>query len=243
MFRPALVYFDRLNSYAGYIAETAAHEMGHNLALTHDGTATMWIPRDMGSREDWWGPISGRSIFSVSQWSKGEYYNANNPQDDLAVLDGFLGYADDDHADTNNGATTLDVSGSGFTRNGVISAPGDADRFAITVPTKAVRIEASPFRASDGTAGGNAHLRLEIFNSANALVLEETDRMHVRGRQQWIRTRCRHLLHPRHSRGHGGRPCPILPRDTRTMADLGQFTLYGTLTDAVLPSVQTQPID
>ncbi len=50
-----------------------------------------------------WGPIMGNGSASLLQWSKGEYYNADNVQDDLAIIasehNGF-GYRDDDHGDT-----------------------------------------------------------------------------------------------------------------------------------------------
>ncbi len=39
-YSPALVYFDNLAKGTTYIAESAAHEFGHNLGLSHDGTGS-----------------------------------------------------------------------------------------------------------------------------------------------------------------------------------------------------------
>ena len=74
-----------------YIAEAASHEVGHNLSLTHDGTTVgqgararrdrlLLRPRHVGADH-------GRRLLPpVSQWSQGEYQNANNAgQDDLAA--------------------------------------------------------------------------------------------------------------------------------------------------------------
>src|SRR5207244_1199483 len=51
----------------------------------------------------YWGPIMGNGGATLLQWSKGEYFNADNIQDDLAIIsspqNGF-GYRTDDHADT-----------------------------------------------------------------------------------------------------------------------------------------------
>ncbi len=41
----------------------------------------------------------GAAYFTgVTQWSQGEYAGADNAQDDLAVIAGWLGYAADDYS-------------------------------------------------------------------------------------------------------------------------------------------------
>ena len=109
---PALVYANKNYNNESYIAEAVSHEMGHNLSLSHDGT----IGGDEyyaghGSGETSWGTIMGAAYNkNVTQWSKGEYFNANNPQDDLAIIAGHLGYVPDDRTDSNATAAPLTVS-------------------------------------------------------------------------------------------------------------------------------------
>ena len=80
------------------VAEAASHEAGHTLSLRHDGTSTAGYYGGHGS----WGPIMGTPYSRfVSQWSNGQYPDANNTsEDDLAAIGARGGYRTDDHADT-----------------------------------------------------------------------------------------------------------------------------------------------
>lgn len=46
----------------------------------------------------------------ITTWSKGEYANANNREDDLALISTYLGYAQDDHGNTASAATPVPSS-------------------------------------------------------------------------------------------------------------------------------------
>lgn len=80
-YSPALVYY---NNMAGginagtetYIAEAAAHEFGHNLGLSHDGTTTgTTYYAGHGSGLVSWAPIMGVGYYNnVTQWSKDEVH-------------------------------------------------------------------------------------------------------------------------------------------------------------------------
>ena len=117
-FSPALVFWDNLtNGTASYTAEASSHEFGHNIGLSHDGlidSATYYrghgLPADLNS----WAPIMGASYYrNVTQWSKGDYDQANNLQDDFAIIAGDLGLAPD--------------------ADGIINGPGDVDTLLIEV--------------------------------------------------------------------------------------------------------------
>ena len=59
--------------------------VGHTLGLSHDGnsTATYFFGAD-GSQ---WAPIMGAGYYKpITPWSKGEYTDANNQQDDVATI-------------------------------------------------------------------------------------------------------------------------------------------------------------
>jgi hypothetical protein len=94
-FNVAWVFTNELGpNYPKAIADAAAHEAGHTFGLTHDGTTTdpNCVGQPIGcsyyAGNSLWGPLMGDPYDSaVSQWSKGEYTNANNPQDDLAVIE------------------------------------------------------------------------------------------------------------------------------------------------------------
>jgi hypothetical protein len=101
-YRPAWIYPGNLSNVESYIAEAASHEIGHNLGLSHDGkTDGTEYYGGHGIGDISWGPLMGTGYGrNVSQWSKGEYYLANNTQDDLATIAGKISYRSDDHANS-----------------------------------------------------------------------------------------------------------------------------------------------
>jgi len=115
--------------------EAGSHEGGHTLYLGHDGRTTPSEAYFYGQQS--WGPIMGAGYsVPVVQWSKGEYPNANNLEDDLlkiSTMNGF-GYRADDHGNTLASATALVVGPngqvSGEANKGVISTTTDVDVFS-----------------------------------------------------------------------------------------------------------------
>ena len=119
---PVFVY----NSSLAGVAEASSHEVGHALSLAHDGTSGTSYYTGHGSGSTGWAPLMGASYYQpVTQWSAGEYVNANNNTssanygngpDDLAVIadlnngNGF-GYRPDDHGGTTAAATALVAPG------------------------------------------------------------------------------------------------------------------------------------
>ena len=154
-------------------AEVGSHEMGHNLGLSHDGTASVTYYSGHGSGDTRWGPIMGSSYGeSVSQWSKGEYYNANQTQDDLAIISNKTGYRVDDHGDTNGTASAVSVAGDGtFSESGIISTTGETDVFSIPVSNAGtVSINGTPFYSDSGSRGNNLDVKLELYDGNANLV-------------------------------------------------------------------------
>lgn len=122
-YQPALIFSNGTSKNGKYVGEAAAHEVGHNFGLNHDGTSTQGY--STGSAP--WAPIMGASYYHpVSQWSKGEYPDANNQQDDLAqIATGAPVRADEDAA----GPLALANSASA---NGIITSAADVDRYSFT---------------------------------------------------------------------------------------------------------------
>ena len=93
---PAFVFSDKLGSGSEkYVTDATSHETGHTLGLFHDGIIG---GSAYYSGHGIWAPIMGASYNKpITQWSKGEYADANNTQDDLSVMLNYgVGYRLDD---------------------------------------------------------------------------------------------------------------------------------------------------
>ena len=144
-YQPAFVFQKGLGGVtatAKNIAEAASHEAGHNLGLNHDGTSTAGYYTGHGA----WAPIMGVGYYKpLVQWSKGEYPDANNAQDDLAII-GAAGLTTRTDSDGTNGtANNLGTPAPTVNGAGVISSRNDVDvyRFDLT-QTELVTIRANP---------------------------------------------------------------------------------------------------
>jgi hypothetical protein len=153
-------------------AEAASHEMGHNMGLSHDGLTTgaaYYGGHVANTTAPSWGPIMGTGYSrNVSQWSKGEYLNGNQTQDDLAIIAGKVQYRADDHGDTFQSATGLTQAPVDLV--GVVETTGNQDVFAFTTAAGTVSFNANPYRCDTQTWGANLDVILELYNSSQVLV-------------------------------------------------------------------------
>jgi hypothetical protein len=127
--------------------DAGAHEVGHTFGLSHDGRTNPVEEYYLGQGN--WAPIMGAGYYvPVVQWSKGEYANPSQTQDDLAIIasnTNGVGYRADDHSNTRSNATPLSISGSGSAFNaGVIETTSDADFFTFTTSGGAVSLNINP---------------------------------------------------------------------------------------------------
>jgi len=130
---PAFVFsIDNDNNSAKLVADAISHELGHTLGLTHDGTPGNEYYGGHGTGDTSWNAImGGGSSSNLTQWSKGEYLNANNQQDDLAIIttqNGF-GYVADDVPNTTTAAAALSRYNGKILQKGVISTRTDRDYY------------------------------------------------------------------------------------------------------------------
>lgn len=173
------------------IAEVISHETGHALGLTHDGQFRFYndISEDPpepgqlyveyyaghGDGPTAWGPIMGVGYgIALTQWSRGEYFNATNNaagttplQDDLAIItsqNGF-GYRADDHANDLLNAVPLEFDDNGdlVFMEGVIEQNTDQDWFTFEVfgLGEIVSFDISPF-----VNGANLDVLAKIYDSS-----------------------------------------------------------------------------
>ena len=168
---PAFVLPMNGDSYAD-TAEAISHELGHNMGLSHDGTLTVTYYGGHGSGDISWGPIMGTGYGrNVSQWSKGEYFQANQTQDDLDIISQKTPYRTDDHGNTNTTATLLIASnGTLLIASGIISRNTDVDVFSFVAGVGSLSLTVFPYRCATGTHGGNLDISARLYNSSGTLV-------------------------------------------------------------------------
>ena len=122
--------------------EAASHELGHTVGLAHDGRTNPQEGYFAGHGD--WAPIMGVGYYRpITQWSRGEYNAANNQQNDLAIIAGYLQYRGDDHGNAFAGATAISINANNqITRQqGVIERSGDQDFFRFTCGTGNVTLD------------------------------------------------------------------------------------------------------
>lgn len=171
-YKPALVFHDKLGpGNEKYVAEAISHEAGHNMGLSHDGTSAQGYYSGHGSGVTGWAPIMGVGYsLPLVQWSKGEYLDANNTQDDYAVAQSNgLPLRLDDHGDTSAAATVLvGTSAGGITTvstQGVIERPTDVDVFVFSAASGPVNVTLTPAMRS-----ANLDAVVTLRNSAGTVL-------------------------------------------------------------------------
>ncbi len=146
--------------------EAISHEVGHTLGLSHDGSqATEYYTGHHG-----WASIMGVGYYqSLTQWSKGEYSNANRTEDDLGIIvsnNNSVDYRPDDHGATFVSATTLEITQPGEVSNeGMIETTEDEDSFRFSTSGGVVALSIGNVPYSP-----NLDLKAEILNSGGGVI-------------------------------------------------------------------------
>lgn len=153
--------FTSMVSPAENAGEAASHEVGHTLGLSHDGRT---IPSEgyyYGHGD--WAPIMGVAYDrSINQWSKGEYPNANNTQDDLEIISTRIPYVVDEDMNSSTSARFIMLNADGTLtndNNGIISTSTDQDWFKIILEDQA----AVDLTISPNSQFPNLHITSKIY--------------------------------------------------------------------------------
>lgn len=244
-YRPAWIYFNNLGNNESYIAEAASHEVGHNLGLSHDGTSSSSYYGGHGSGDISWGPIMGTGYNrNVSQWSKGEYYNANNTEDDLAIIVGKVTYRIDDHGSTPGTATALSITGTNIfyttpeddptnsdpSNKGILERTTDVDVFSFVTGTGPVSLTVKPWVMPSGTRGGNLDVLAELYDDSGRMVLSNNAPDKTYAVIQTNLVEGRYFLHVKNS--GAGSPLSSTPSGYTAYGSLGQYFIGGYLVPA-----------
>ena len=171
------------NKGLGSNALTISHETGHNLGLSHDGTGSTGYYSGHGSGATSWGPIMGAPFgVSLSQWSKNEYPDANNPEDDFEKIKAYINFRADDHEDVDlDSATPLQVtddtnvisnarvsdpSWTHLANKGIIEDRNDIDLYSMSigVGTISLNIDPAKYETYEGSSGANLDIEVKLLD-------------------------------------------------------------------------------
>ncbi|GAB3540223.1 hypothetical protein GCM10027403_29610 [Arthrobacter tecti] len=157
-YQPAWAFTRGVGTGWKNLSEVASHEAGHNLGLNHDGTSATGYYGGHGA----WAPIMGVGYNkAITHWSKGEYADANESQDDFAVMaSNGAPLRSDDHGNLISAATAMTGSAEG-----IIHDAGDNDTYSVAHDggDLTISVDVNPVSA-------NLDVRLELYNSAGTLL-------------------------------------------------------------------------
>lgn len=221
---PAFVFEDQLgNGNEKFVAEAVSHEAGHALGLGHDGTSSTGYYRGHGSGDTGWAPIMGVGYSkNLTQWSKGEYNDANNGQDDLSrILSNGFGYRPDDHGDSNSTATLLTPSNGTIVGSGIIEQSNDFDAFSFITGGGYVSLDILPFER-----GPNLDVFASLYRGDGSLVASSNPTNSLAANIDVSLSAGTYYLHVS-GEGKGD-----LSTGYSDYASLGQYTIHGEVNDA-----------
>ena len=242
---PAFIYFDNLASgtIPSYIAEAASHELGHNMGLSHQGTnganantqpstgGTNSYYMGHGTGEISWAPIMGGSYGkNVTQWCKGDYYDANNSEDALSIISGRLSYRPAVAGASLTTTGVVGVSGTSLSASGVIRNSADLNVYAFTTGAGTVTVNANPFLDASGTRGGGTDLKIELLDSGGNVVATADPPSHTYSSVSYAATAGTYYV--RMSPQGTGTPMSSTPTGYTNYGSAGQYTLSGTIVAA-----------
>ena len=154
------------NGNEKYVAEAISHEVGHALDLYHDTTSTVGYYAGHGTGADGWAPIMGVGYYQpVVQFSKGEYLDAQNLEDDLAKITAAynIPYIPDDYG--NDLATAFQLPAGTFFANGLIEQNTDVDVFRFNAAAGTFNISVNVDSRSP-----NLNLQATLYDAFGTLV-------------------------------------------------------------------------
>jgi len=238
-YSPALIYFDNIGATRpDHIAEATAHELGHNLGLSHDGqtNGTEYYSGHDANTSLSWAPIMGSGYDkNITQWSKGEYYLANNSEDDVAIIAAHTGYATDEAGGTTGTATALMATNNTVATNGVLSSAADLDVYSFTTTGGAVSFEVQGYVAPTHTHGGDADLKLELLDGSGNVLTASNPAGSTDASVSAILAAGTYGV--RVSPIGVGTPTASPPSGYTSYGSIGQYTLTGTVQVAVTQTI------
>jgi hypothetical protein len=168
---PVWVFSNQLAGNEKRLAESASHEIGHALGLSHDGVAATTTTSELdyyaghGSGATSWAPIMGIGFDrEVTQWSAGEYHGANNHEGDLTIIASQANKIRFRPDEDGNSLATANFwwlpADTQTQRQGVITTFLDVDLFRLFLFGGQVHIQAQP-----ASLGPNLDLAIQLLDA------------------------------------------------------------------------------
>jgi Metallo-peptidase family M12B Reprolysin-like len=168
---PCFAFVNNLSYSAKYVADAATHEVGHTLSLRHDGQGS----NAYYYGHNGWAPIMGVTYFTrIGHWSRGEYANSTNKEDDLAKMITFNGvrYKSDLIEDLFSNANQLPINSQAeILASGIIETNTDKDVYSFDTGAGLVNITVNGALLGSNNEG-MLDVKAQVFNSASQLVAE-----------------------------------------------------------------------
>ncbi len=131
------------------------------MGLNHDGQTN---GTEYYAGANGWAPIMGVGYYAtVTQFSKGEYSLANNTQDDLTLVSGYIPRSVD--LVGNDILTATPITGTSVSVTGIIESRTDADLFKFNVGAGTMSFNATP-----ATPDANLDIALSLYNGSGNLI-------------------------------------------------------------------------
>jgi hypothetical protein len=154
-------------------ADTISHEVGHTLGLYHHGTRT-------GAKEYYsghgggvsvptsWGPIMGAPFgVNLTQWSRGQYFDANNTtQDDLFIIGNSNNISPTASAGANGTVRALPLNGVLFQASGTLTSQADSNVYQFSTAGGKLTATVRP-----SSVVGNGDFRVDLLDGNGAAVV------------------------------------------------------------------------
>ncbi len=229
---PAFVFPAQLNNgWPKYVAEAVSHEAGHTVGLNHDGVSggPAYYEGHNG-----WAPIMGVGYYAnVTQFSKGEYTNANNTEDDTAIINTYAPRSAD--LAGNDILTAVTLSGTSVSATGIIESRTDADLYRVNAGSGTLSFNLTP-----ASPDANLDISLGLYNGSGNLIASNNPSGLSAGLSASVSGGTYYLAVDGTGVGTGS-------TGYTDYASLGQFSLSGTVPPttgqppvaAVSPSVST----
>lgn len=174
---PCFVFSSLLGYNVKKIAEASSHEAGHTLGLRHqsvydaNGAKIAEYNPGQGVGEIGWAPIMGVSYNrNLTLWHNGTSSSSYNTyQNDVSIIAGVVGYANDDYSNSFSGAASLTSS-----FDGLINNTTDVDFFSINI-TGSKTVSVFPQNVGINNEGGNLDLVLSVYNGQGSLIATIND--------------------------------------------------------------------
>jgi len=108
---------------------------------------------------------------AVTKFNNGDYPNANNKEDDVAIIAAKLGFRADDVGNTPATSATLTATSTGsVSATGIIEQSTDIDMFSFVTGAGLVSITVVPFISPVHTAGNNLDVGLQLRSLAGVVL-------------------------------------------------------------------------